>query len=140
MKNGANTAILMPIDEMQLPATPLPEIVTPEWIAGQLERVAVGIKFDVAAIVKGILTGKAETQAAGNAITSPDGWMECDEVAEYLKLKPKAVRYGAARGVLPGHKYPAGSIRGRWRFRKEELDEYLNRKPRTYRRKGLDVW
>ena len=32
---------------------------------------------------------------------------------------------GAARGDLPGRKYPPRSRRGRWRFRRRELDRFL---------------
>lgn len=69
-----------------------------------------------------------------------DEWMETDQAAEYLKLTCKTVREGAVKGTLPGHKYPANSRRGRWRFKKMELDDFLNRKPRHYSTKGVTAW
>ena len=62
-----------------------------------------------------------------------DEWLDAEQVAAYLQLSPKAVRDGANRGKLPGHKYPANSKRGRWLFRKSELDKTLT-KPARQRR------
>ncbi|MBN1669493.1 MAG: helix-turn-helix domain-containing protein [Kiritimatiellae bacterium] len=69
-----------------------------------------------------------------------DGWMSTEEAALYLALSPKAVRRGAAAGHLPGHKYPPNSKRGRWRFKRQELDERMRRQPHTRRRKGATTW
>ncbi|MEI6809202.1 MAG: hypothetical protein WCN95_10820 [bacterium] len=41
---------------------------------------------------------------------------------------------------MPGHKYPEGSIRGRWRFRRDELDRYLLKKPRELQKKAVSIW
>jgi len=71
---------------------------------------------------------------------SADEWWETERVASYLRLKPAAVREGAARGRLPGHKYPLNSKRGRWRFKQEELDLWLQRKPQARQKKGVTVW
>ena len=67
-------------------------------------------------------------------------WLETEQVAAYLHLTPKTVREGAARGSLPGHKYPFGSSRGRWRFKASELDDWMTRVPRKTRLKGASVW
>ena len=55
----------------------------------------------------------------------PDAWMSSEDAARHIGLTAKTVREGAARGNLPGHKYPMGSIRGKWRFLRTELDEWL---------------
>lgn len=51
------------------------------------------------------------------------------ELAEYLKLSEKTVRSLAGRGDLPGRK-----VGNQWRFRKQEIDEWLrsrdSREPR----------
>ncbi|MGK0256956.1 MAG: excisionase family DNA binding protein [Candidatus Azotimanducaceae bacterium] len=82
------------------------------------------------------LPQEADSKRAG----APDAWMETEEVAKYLGLQPKTVREGAARGTLPGHKYPPGSKRGRWLFKRAEIDRWLTRKPRVSKRKGLSAW
>ena len=60
----------------------------------------------------------------------PDEWWDAKQAAEYLKFTPKSVRNGAAKGLLPGHKYPPHSRRGCWRFKKAELDKALTKPAR----------
>ena len=87
-----------------------------------------------------VLARKGAGDAAPVRPTDDDGWMESDEVAAYLRLTPKTVREGAARGTLPGHKYPARSRRGRWLFKQDELDKFL-KTPATQRREAAEtVW
>jgi len=69
-----------------------------------------------------------------------DGWMNCDEVADYLHLTRRAVRDGAANGNLPAHKYPVGSRRGVWRFKRDELDSLLAKKSKERQIKKVSVW
>lgn len=69
-----------------------------------------------------------------------DRMLTTEEVGKYLRLSEKAVREAAARGDLVGHKMPAGSRRGTWRFWKSEVDESLRKKPRQYKRKGASIW
>lgn len=88
----------------------------------------------------------------GNLQTSPNdlieqktvdnGWLNVDQVAGYLQLTPKAVREGAAKGTLLGHKYPEGSRRGRWLFKKAEIDKKLMKPPRHRRSQqtSINVW
>ena len=76
-------------------------------------------------------TAKTSDESAKTGVPDSD-WLETEEVAKYLQLTPKTVREGAARGSLPGHKYPARSTRGRWRFKKDELDKFL-KKPAPHR-------
>ncbi|GEM_PF-1722776 len=69
-----------------------------------------------------------------------DVWWSVEQAASYLNLTPRAVREGASKGWLPGHKYPVRSPRGRWRFKKDELDKFLM-KPAPPRRKPADtIW
>jgi excisionase family DNA binding protein len=70
----------------------------------------------------------------------PDIWMTVADVADYLKLSPRAIRDGATSGRLPAHKYPAGSDRGQWRFRRDELDKQLSRKPKAHQMKEISIW
>jgi excisionase family DNA binding protein len=58
---------------------------------------------------------------------SVDEWWGVEKAAQYLGLKPKTVRENAADGILPGRKFPPNSTRGKWRFKKEALDRFLNR-------------
>ena len=74
------------------------------------------------------------SEEVASTATAGDGWLGVEEVAAYLNLTPKTVREGAAKGTLPGHKYPADSIRGRWRFKKDELDRKLNKRSGSSRR------
>ena len=83
---------------------------------------------------------EAPPEDGGDTTAATDDWMETDQVAAYLKLTPKAVREGAAKGTLLGHKYPARSIRGRWRFKKDELDRGLNKRCGSPRRAAESVW
>jgi hypothetical protein len=69
-----------------------------------------------------------------------DVWWSVEQAGAYLNLTPRAVREGAAKGWLPGHKYPVRSPRGRWRFKKIELDKSLM-KPAPPRKKPADtIW
>ena len=48
--------------------------------------------------------------------------MTIREVAEYLKLKEKTAYRHAAGGKIPGFK-----IGGAWRFRRSEIDKWIER-------------
>lgn len=74
--------------------------------------------------------------------TDVDEWLETEQVAVYLNLTPKTVREGAARGTLPGCKYPPRSIRGKWRFKKDDLDKFLKRRQPPARQQAIErsVW
>jgi excisionase family DNA binding protein len=67
-------------------------------------------------------------------------WWTTDEVADYLKLSKRAVRDGATSGNLPAHKYPEGSERGVWRFRRSEIDQWLLKRPRQRQKKELSIY
>jgi hypothetical protein len=60
-------------------------------------------------------------------------WLNTEQAARHVGLSERAVRVGAQRGSIPGHKYPRGSKRGRWMFRRAELDDLIL-KGRTKRR------
>lgn len=49
--------------------------------------------------------------------------MTIKEVAEYLKLTEKTAYRLAADGKIPGFK-----VGGAWRFRRSEIDEWIERK------------
>ena len=72
--------------------------------------------------------------------TADDEWWDAERVAAYLNLTPKTVREGAVKGTLPGHKYPAGSSRGRWRFKQAELDRFLNKRVPARKAAAETVW
>ena len=126
-------------DEHLLPADPMPKEVTPEWLEARLNYLGTQLKFDLVAVVDEIVRRRLESKPIQPPIRD-DNWMSVHEAAEYLGLSIKAVRYGALRRALPGHKYPSNSRRGRWRFKKEELDGTLNRKPRHFQTKGVTAW
>jgi excisionase family DNA binding protein len=51
-------------------------------------------------------------------------WLTANEVAEYLKVKPRTVLKWAKEHRIPGHAL-SGCKRISWRFRKAELDDML---------------
>ena len=51
-----------------------------------------------------------------------DDILDADEVAKLLRLNEQTVKRLANRGELPGFK-----IGGRWRFRREAIDEYIRK-------------
>lgn len=51
-----------------------------------------------------------------------DDILDADEVAKLLKLNEQTVKRLANRGEIPGFK-----IGGRWRFRREAIEEYIRR-------------
>ncbi|HLZ55974.1 MAG TPA: helix-turn-helix domain-containing protein [Ktedonosporobacter sp.] len=55
-------------------------------------------------------------------LTVTDDIMDADEVARLLKLNEQTVKRLANRGELPGFK-----IGGRWRFRREAIEEYIRK-------------
>jgi excisionase family DNA binding protein len=52
----------------------------------------------------------------------PNDILDADEVAKLLKLNEQTVKRLANRGELPGFK-----IGGRWRFRREAIEEYIRK-------------
>jgi excisionase family DNA binding protein len=54
------------------------------------------------------------------ADTSRDRWYSVDEIAEYLGVKRFTVYKWIDRKNMPAHK--VGSL---WKFRKEEIDEWI---------------
>lgn len=66
-----------------------------------------------------------EQMTEGQAETRPR-IMTIDEVAKYLRLNKSTVYR-----MLRGSEIPASKIRGRWRFRKDVIDLWLNNKEIT---------
>lgn len=88
-----------------------------------------------------VLTGCSTPKGCAKSNpTGEAGWWTCEQAAEHLGLSPKTIREGAAKGTLPGHKYPLNSKRGRWRFRRDELDSWLTKKPTVRKTKGVAPW
>ncbi len=52
-----------------------------------------------------------------------DNIMTIEEVAKYLKMKPQTIYTWAQKGDIPAIK-----LGKEWRFRKDVIDEWLNRK------------
>jgi hypothetical protein len=84
--------------------------------------------------------GSYSGNASHSTESNDDVWWDCEGAAAYLHMTPKSVREGAARGTLPGHKYPLNSKRGRWKFRRDELCAWLSRKPIVRKTKGVTLW
>ncbi len=62
----------------------------------------------------------------GTGVQVDNQLLTAAEVAEYLRLTPKAVRDLAACGRLPAIDLSRGtSARAQWRFRRVELDRWL---------------
>lgn len=53
--------------------------------------------------------------------------LDADEVAELLRLNEQTVKRLANRGELPGFK-----VGGRWRFRRQDIEEYIEEQKRRY--------
>jgi excisionase family DNA binding protein len=93
----------------------------------------------ILAVSESLLHGGANVSVNPHRPVAED-WLETEQAAVYLNLTPKTVREGAVKGTLPGHKYPLNSRRGRWRFKRVELDSWLSRKPRVRPTKGVTAW
>ena len=64
-----------------------------------------------------------------------DGWlMDCREAADYLRLHPSTVYR-----MLKNCQLPAAKIGGRWRFRREWLDDFLEKKKRRIKNESVGV-
>ena len=53
------------------------------------------------------------------------------EAAQFLRLNPRTLRAYVRRGELQGR-----VIGGRWRFRREDLDDFFEDAPRSWERPG----
>ncbi len=53
-------------------------------------------------------------------------WYNVKEAAEYLSLAPKTVYNNHCKGLLKGYN-AGGTAKGRLLFKKEHLDEYVER-------------
>jgi excisionase family DNA binding protein len=56
------------------------------------------------------------------------GWLRTDEAAEYLKVSIDTMRRWARTGVIPAAKL---GNRGGFRFRREDLDQFLANRRRA---------
>lgn len=59
-----------------------------------------------------------------------DRWLSVDEVAEHLGIRRDTVYKWIERNGLPARKL--GHL---WKFRRKEVDEWVNRQPGTPRRR-----
>ena len=111
---------------------------TPAWLDERLDSLRIDVAVSVAEVIKhlGLLSDRPEDAAPSR----PETYLTTKEAAKYLRMEPKAVREGAARGEVPGHKYPPGSRRGQWRFKRRELDRWLKKGERKPTREGLSIW
>jgi len=123
--------------EREVPPEPMPSVITPQWLDRRLQDFGMDITMTIVELLKGAGAGRGVE--ASHPVSGPEGYLSTEEAADYLGMSPKAIREGAARGDLPGHKYPRGSRRGRWRFRRRELDRFLKKpsKPHTLE---MSVW
>jgi len=58
-----------------------------------------------------------------------DTWMTLEEVAQYLKVSKDSIYRLAQKGEMP-----ASKIGNLWRFKKEEIDEWMKNTTRMKRR------
>ena len=85
--------------------------------------------------------GQLADREAGTPPQSAEVHMNSEEAGRYLGMSKKTIAEGAAREEIPGHKFPPGSKRGKWRFRKNELDKWLRGKKKAGSgQKGLSLW
>jgi excisionase family DNA binding protein len=59
--------------------------------------------------------------------SSPTPWLTVDEAADYARVSPHTIRHAAAAGRLPGVKTTPGSPYSQWRFKRLEVDEWMER-------------
>ena len=64
-------------------------------------------------------SGSVNAEVEMNEVTS-DRWLSVDEIANYLGIKRDTVYKWIERKNMPAHK--VGSL---WKFRKEEIDEWV---------------
>jgi len=55
-----------------------------------------------------------------------DIWMKLEEVAQYLKVSKDSIYRLAQKGEIP-----ASKIGNLWRFKREDIDEWMKRKENT---------
>ncbi len=55
-------------------------------------------------------------------MTDDERLMTAEEVAHYLNIHPRTITNMATRGELP-----ASKVAGRWRFRKSDIDAWLEK-------------
>ena len=53
--------------------------------------------------------------------------LDADEVAKLLRLNEQTVKRLANRGELPGFK-----VGGRWRFKRQDIEDYIEEQKRRY--------
>ncbi|MFC1674529.1 helix-turn-helix domain-containing protein [Candidatus Omnitrophota bacterium] len=58
-----------------------------------------------------------------------DAWMTLEEVAQYLKVSKDSIYRLAQKGEMP-----ASKIGNLWRFKKEEIDEWMKNTTKMKRR------
>jgi excisionase family DNA binding protein len=56
-----------------------------------------------------------------------DDILDADEVAKLLRLNEQTVKRLANRGELPGFK-----VGGRWRFKRQDIEDYIEEQKRRY--------
>jgi len=56
-----------------------------------------------------------------------DDILDADEVAKLLRLNEQTVKRLANRGELPGFK-----VGGRWRFKRQDIGDYIEEQKRRY--------
>lgn len=59
--------------------------------------------------------------------------LDAEEVAELLRLNEQTVKRLANRGELPGFK-----VGGRWRFKRQDIEDYIEEQKRRYTDKKDD--
>jgi len=69
--------------------------------------------------------------------------LNTSEISKYLNLARKTIRKMAKRGDIPCIKIPPGSIRGKWRFKRADVERGLLLSSRPKRKtnvKAPDIW
>ncbi|MBI4282178.1 MAG: helix-turn-helix domain-containing protein [Chloroflexi bacterium] len=61
-----------------------------------------------------------------------DRWMTLQEIAEYLQLSKDLIYRLAQKG-----KIPASKVGGRWRFKKEKIDQWVESQGRGTNKSGV---
>jgi hypothetical protein len=62
----------------------------------------------------------ATTKAPANAATAPEPFVDAEEAARFLSLRPRRVLELARKGIIPAHPLGEG-LRRVWRFRLSAL-------------------
>ena len=111
----------------------------------QLEEEARRLTIRNAFMMNDILSKGNGQNANKDEAANEDGHLlNTFQISKYFNLTPKTIRGMVRRGDIRGIKIPPGSIRGEWRFKRNDVERSLlftsSLKPKAKKVKVPDIW